>query len=78
MRLHCADASTLALLRDQPNAHGDRVLSVGFSPDGTRIVSGSVDGSIGLWGGRPSLALSCSVLSWGIIRGIFCASMGSG
>eukprot|EP00966_Prymnesium_polylepis_P247709 5727882-Prymnesium_polylepis.2 len=32
-----ADASTLALVAEQPNAHSDYVYSVGFSPDGTRI-----------------------------------------
>ena len=30
-------------------AHSDRVVSVAFSPDGTKIVSGSYDGTIKVW-----------------------------
>eukprot|EP00966_Prymnesium_polylepis_P232846 5385382-Prymnesium_polylepis.3 len=62
-----ADASTLALVAEKPAAHSDRVYSVGFSPDGTRIVSGSQDMSIKLWGGHASshmhaiLTVLCSV-----------------
>eukprot|EP00966_Prymnesium_polylepis_P161992 3743734-Prymnesium_polylepis.3 len=42
---------------DQQSAHDDAVWSVCFSPDGTRIVSGSTDFSIRLRGGRRLLAL---------------------
>jgi len=31
------------------NGHSDWVLSVAFSPDGTRIVSGSKDNTLRLW-----------------------------
>ena len=49
--------SSLVRLAEQTNAHNDAVKSIGFSLDGTRIVSGSVYGSIKLWGGR--FAHSC-------------------
>ena len=58
----CADASSMALVVEQPSAHSDYVNSVGFSPDGTRIVSGSYDSSVKVWGGRRLLALCCRVL----------------
>jgi len=44
-----ADASTLALVEEQTSVHTKAVQSVGFSPDGTRIVSGSDDLSINVW-----------------------------
>jgi WD40 repeat protein len=47
------DASSLASLMTMPNAHSDIVYSVAFSPDGTKIVSGSYDYSIKLWGVLP-------------------------
>ena len=59
----CADASSMALVAEQPSAHSDIVYSVGFSPDGTRIVSGSDDFSVKVWGGRRLLALCCRVLA---------------
>ena len=31
------------------NAHSDYVMSVAFSPDGTKIVSGSLDKTIKVW-----------------------------
>ena len=58
----CADASTLALVAQKTSAHSDVVHSVGFSPDGTRIVSGSGDSSMKVWGARRSLAVSCRAL----------------
>lgn len=62
--MHAADA-TLALVAEQPSAHSDWVYSVDFSPDGTRVVSGSKDTSIKLWGGCRSPALrSFWVWSW--------------
>eukprot|EP00966_Prymnesium_polylepis_P031074 722793-Prymnesium_polylepis.1 len=42
----------LALVAELTSAHSGFVNSVAFSPDGTRIVSGSRDTSIKLWGGR--------------------------
>jgi WD40 repeat protein len=45
-----ADGSTLASVAEMPNAHSGDVYSVAFSPDGTKIVSGSSDLSIKLWG----------------------------
>eukprot|EP00966_Prymnesium_polylepis_P161363 3729406-Prymnesium_polylepis.7 len=45
------------------DSHSGNVKSVGFSPDGTRIVSGSADSRIKLWGGwraRSRYALVCS------------------
>ena len=45
-----ADASALTLVAEQPHAHGDSVNSVDFSPDGSKIVSGSSDHKIRMWG----------------------------
>ena len=53
----------MALVAEQPSAHSSYVYSVGFSPDGTRIVSGSGDYSVKVWGGRRVLALCCGVLA---------------
>lgn len=44
----------MRLVAEQTDAHGDYIYSVAFSPDGRIIVSGSVDGSMGLWGGCTS------------------------
>ena len=57
-------AGGLELLSEKTNAQSDRILSVAFSPDGTKIVSGSTDGTIKVWDSsgappaqnRPSLA----------------------
>ena len=50
-------------LSEKTNAHSDCVRSVAFSPDGTKIVSGSDDKTIKVWdfgvpepSNRPSLA----------------------
>ena len=57
---------------EKTNAHSDPVYSVAFSPDGTKIVSGSADRTIKVWDSgalqpsiRPSLAktTACS-LAW--------------
>jgi WD40 repeat protein len=37
------------MLSEKTNAHSDYVMSVAFSPDGTKIVSGSADGTIKVW-----------------------------
>ena len=34
---------------EKTNAHSDTIQSVAFSPDGTKIVSGSHDGTIKVW-----------------------------
>jgi WD40 repeat protein len=34
---------------EKTNAHSDIIRSVAFSPDGTKIVSGSNDGTIKVW-----------------------------
>jgi WD40 repeat protein len=53
----------LGLLSEKTNAHSLWIQSVAFSPDGTKIVSGSRDKTIKVWGSgaaraqnRPSLA----------------------
>jgi WD40 repeat protein len=43
------DAIDLARERNLQRGHGGRVLSIAFSPDGRRIVSGSMDGTLRLW-----------------------------
>jgi WD40 repeat protein len=39
----------LGLLSEKTNAHSLFITSVAFSPDGTRIVSGSCDKTIKVW-----------------------------
>ena len=57
MCLRGADASTLAPEpSSQSNAHSGWVECVAFSPTEVRIVSGSADRSLKLWGGCHSLA----------------------
>ena len=36
----------MELLSEKTNAHSDWIMSVAFSPDGTKIVSGSIDGGM--------------------------------
>ena len=53
----------MELFSEKVNAHSDWIRSVAFSPDGTKIVSGSDDKTIKVWdfgapepSNRPSLA----------------------
>ena len=53
----------MELLSEKTDAHSDAITSVTFSPDGTKIVSGSDDQTIKVWdfgaqepSNRPSLA----------------------
>ena len=53
----------MELLSKKTNAHSSVITSVAFSPDGTKIVSGSYDQTIKVWDfgalepcSRPSLA----------------------
>ena len=39
----------MGLLGEKTNAHSDLIRSVAFSPDGTKIVSGSDDKTIKVW-----------------------------
>ena len=62
----------LGLLSEKTNAHSNWVMSVAFSPDGTKIVSGSYDKTINVWDlgapraqNRPSLATTDACwLAW--------------
>jgi WD40 repeat protein len=52
-------ADKLELLSEKTNAHSDRIVSVAFFPDGTKIVSGSRDKTIKVWDSgapEPSIA----------------------
>jgi WD40 repeat protein len=56
-------AMLIKCVAEKTNAHSDTIQSVAFSPDGTKIVSGSHDGTIKVWdfgapepSNRPSLA----------------------
>ncbi len=42
-------ADKLELLSEKTNAHRYYIRSVAFSPDGTKIVSGSTDKTIKVW-----------------------------
>jgi WD40 repeat protein len=47
------------MLSEKTNAHSDWVISVAFSPDGTKIVSGSADETIKVWdSGAPKTSKS--------------------
>jgi len=52
-------AGALGLLSEKTNVHSHYVMSVAFSPDGTKIVSGSVDKTIKVWdSGAPRASKS--------------------
>ena len=42
-------AGKLELLSEKTNAHSGEIQSIALSPDGTKIVSGSVDNTIKVW-----------------------------
>ena len=42
-------ADKLELLSEKTDAHSNIIMSVAFSPDGTKIVSGSTDKTIKVW-----------------------------
>jgi WD40 repeat protein len=42
-------SSALTLNTEKSNAHSSEIPSVAFSPDGTKIVSGSSDKTIKVW-----------------------------
>ena len=50
-------ADKLELLSEKTDAHSEAVASVAFSPDGTKIMSGSVDKTIKVWDSGAPLAL---------------------
>jgi WD40 repeat protein len=52
-------ADALGLLSEKTNAHINWISSVAFSPDGSKIVSGSNDGTIKVWdSGAPESSTS--------------------
>jgi WD40 repeat protein len=64
-------AMLINCVAEKTNAHSDSIWSVAFSPDGTKIVSGSFDQTIKVWdsgapepSNRPTLAKTdaCSLV----------------
>jgi WD40 repeat protein len=55
-------AGKLELLSEKTNAHSNWVMSVAFSPDGTKIVSGSFDKTIKVWDSGALLPLKSLLL----------------
>jgi len=55
-------AGKLEELSEKTNAHSDCVESVAFSPDGTKIVSGSDDKTIKVWDSGAPRALKLPLL----------------
>ena len=50
------------MLSEKTNAHSSYVMSVAFSPDGTKIVSGSADKTIKVWDSGALRALKSPLL----------------
>ena len=55
-------AGKLELLSEKTNAHSTWIVSVAFSPDGTKIVSGSDDRTIKVWDSGAPRALKLPLL----------------
>ena len=53
----------MELLSEKTNAHSEAVASVAFSPDGTKIVSGSYDETIKVWDLGAPRAQNCPSLA---------------
>ena len=52
----------MGLLSEKTKAHSDLITSVAFSPDGTKIVSGSWDKTIKVWESGALLANAAGAL----------------
>ena len=55
-------ADKLEMLSVKTNAHSREITSVAFSPDGTKIVSGSYDKTIKVWDSGAPRALKSRLL----------------
>jgi WD40 repeat protein len=55
-------AGKLELLNEMTNAHSGSHMSLAFSPDGTKIVSGSYDKTIKVWDSGALRALKSPLL----------------
>jgi len=55
-------ADKLEMLSEKTNAHSDCIKSVAFSPDGTKIVSGSYNKTIKVWDSGAPQALKSRLL----------------
>ncbi len=55
-------AGKLEMLSEKTNAHSGYVMLVAFSPDGTKIVSGSADKTIKVWDSGAPRALKSRLL----------------
>ena len=53
----------LELITSKENAHNDRITSVDFNNDGTKIVSGSFDRTIKVWGAGVTADTTQSLLN---------------